>query len=206
MWRPGFDFWVGKIPWRRKWQPTPVFLPGKFHGQRSLAGYSSWGCKESDMTEHACLHGRGSTFWLFLGQYLWYECLELWVRKLGNWALILINRGIFNWTLCSLSLCPIHEIGVLKSLPALMLSGSMLTGSMQLKPALGSSICVTCRDPWMSERILNCLWESLFMAKKGENAHKHRLQGNRNDLKTIRQCLLPQLWSYSIIWITRRRK
>ena len=37
--------------WRRKWQPTPVFLPGESHGQRSLAGYSSWGRKESDMTE-----------------------------------------------------------------------------------------------------------------------------------------------------------
>ena len=37
--------WIGKIPWRRKWQPTPLFLPGKFHGQRSLAGYSSWDCK-----------------------------------------------------------------------------------------------------------------------------------------------------------------
>ena len=43
--------WVGKIPWRRKWQPIPVFLPGKFHGLRSLVGYSSWGCKESDTTE-----------------------------------------------------------------------------------------------------------------------------------------------------------
>ena len=37
--RPGFNPWVGKIPWRRKWHPTPVFLPGKFHGRRSLAGY-----------------------------------------------------------------------------------------------------------------------------------------------------------------------
>ena len=41
----------GKIPWRRKWQPTPVFLPGESHGQRSLAGYSPWGRKESDPTE-----------------------------------------------------------------------------------------------------------------------------------------------------------
>ena len=49
--RCGFDPWVGKIPWRRKWQPTPVFLPGESHGQRSLAGCSPWGCKESDMTE-----------------------------------------------------------------------------------------------------------------------------------------------------------
>ena len=42
---------VGKIPWRRKWQSTPVLLPGKFHGQRSLVGYSPWDCKELDMTE-----------------------------------------------------------------------------------------------------------------------------------------------------------
>ena len=41
----------GKIIRSRKWQPTPVFLPGKFHGQRSLAGHSPWGLKESDMTE-----------------------------------------------------------------------------------------------------------------------------------------------------------
>ena len=40
-----------KIPWRRAWQPTPVFLPGDSHGQRSLVGYSPWGRKESDMTE-----------------------------------------------------------------------------------------------------------------------------------------------------------
>ena len=39
------------IPWSRKWQPTPVLLPGKAHGQRSLAGYSPWGRKELDMTE-----------------------------------------------------------------------------------------------------------------------------------------------------------
>jgi len=40
-----FDLWVGKIPWRRKLQTTPVFLPGKSHGQRSLVGYSPWGHK-----------------------------------------------------------------------------------------------------------------------------------------------------------------
>ena len=49
--RPGFDPWVRKISWRRTWQPTPVFLPGEFHGHRSLTGYSPWVCKESDMTE-----------------------------------------------------------------------------------------------------------------------------------------------------------
>ena len=42
----------GRFPWRRQWQPTPVFLPGEAHRQRSLAGYSLWGHKESDTTEH----------------------------------------------------------------------------------------------------------------------------------------------------------
>jgi len=51
-----FNPWVRKIPWRRAWQPTPVFLPGESHGQRSLVGYSPWGCKElnwTEVTEHA---------------------------------------------------------------------------------------------------------------------------------------------------------
>ena len=47
----GFNPWVGKIPWRRKWQPTPVPLPGKSHGQKILVGYSPWGLKELDTTE-----------------------------------------------------------------------------------------------------------------------------------------------------------
>ena len=49
--RPGFSPWVRKIPWRKELSPTLVFLPGEFHGQRSLAGCSSWDRKESDMTE-----------------------------------------------------------------------------------------------------------------------------------------------------------
>ena len=49
--RPGFNLWVRKIPRGREWQPTAVLLPGEFHGQRSLVGYSPWGPKESDTTE-----------------------------------------------------------------------------------------------------------------------------------------------------------
>ena len=54
--RPGFNPWVRKIPWRKKWQSTPVLLPGKSHGQRSLVGYSPWGPKESDTTERLHFH------------------------------------------------------------------------------------------------------------------------------------------------------
>ena len=56
--RPGFNPWVGKIPWRRKWQPTPAFLPGKSDGWRSLVGYSPQGHKESDTTESLYFVGR----------------------------------------------------------------------------------------------------------------------------------------------------
>ena len=50
--RHRFHSWTRKIAWRRKWQPTPVFLPGESRGQRSLAGYSPWGLKESETTDH----------------------------------------------------------------------------------------------------------------------------------------------------------
>ena len=63
--RPGFDPWVGKIPWRRKWQPTPALLPRKFHERRSLVGYSPLACKESVTTE--VLHFfNGDSIWLRL--------------------------------------------------------------------------------------------------------------------------------------------
>ena len=64
--RRGFNPWVRKVPWRRAWQPTPVFLPGKSHRQRSLMGYSSCSHKESDTTErtrthtHTHTHTKGS--------------------------------------------------------------------------------------------------------------------------------------------------
>ena len=67
--------WVQKIPWSRKWQPISVFLPGKFHGQRSLVGYSPWGRKELDMTGRVCTHTR---CWLyFSSQFL--QLLEAWL-------------------------------------------------------------------------------------------------------------------------------
>ena len=60
--RCALNNWVGKIPWRRKWKSTPVFLPEKFHRQRNLVGYSLWSLKDSDMTEplstrtYTCIH------------------------------------------------------------------------------------------------------------------------------------------------------
>ena len=60
-----FNPWVGKIPWRRQWQPTPVFLPGKSHGQRNLGRYSPWGCRELDTAEHSNMIAMAmATAWL----------------------------------------------------------------------------------------------------------------------------------------------
>ena len=65
----GCDPWVGKIPWRRKWQPTPVFLPEKFHGQRCLVGYSSRSLKELHMTERPSTHTHTHTHTPLSGLY-----------------------------------------------------------------------------------------------------------------------------------------
>ena len=69
--------WVEKIHWRRKWQHTPVFLPGKFHEQRSLVGYSTGGLKESDMMEDAC------------AQYTHIHTHTLTTNGISSWILLL---------------------------------------------------------------------------------------------------------------------
>ena len=60
--RDGFNPWVGKIPWKRKWQSTPVLLSGIFHGQRSLVAFSPWGHKKSDVTDHTHTHTQVNEF------------------------------------------------------------------------------------------------------------------------------------------------
>ena len=63
--KPRLNPWVRKTPWRRKWQLTPVFLPGKSHGWRSLVGYSPWGRRESDSTEWHHFHFSQGEKWKF---------------------------------------------------------------------------------------------------------------------------------------------
>ena len=78
----GFDPWVWKIPWKRIWYLPPVFLPGKFHEQRSLAGYSSWGHNESDMTNtmHAHTHVCVCVF-IYIHIIHIYMGLPWWLRE-----------------------------------------------------------------------------------------------------------------------------
>ena len=82
--RHRFSPWVGKIPWSRKWQPTPVFLPRESHGQRSMVGYNPWGHKESDTTDHiGILSGD-----ILQRRLSVYRCLDE-----MNWGLCQIPRG-----------------------------------------------------------------------------------------------------------------
>ena len=124
--RGGFDPWFRKIPWRRAWQPTPVFLPGESHGQRSLVGYSPWGCTESDMTKvtkHAPTNKskakRGDTvkwvcgigFWRFLdwtfnselnSQSSWIPCWTSLLEQIGSISSLIHQSECFSSIFISL--------------------------------------------------------------------------------------------------------
>ena len=92
--RPRFDPCVRKIPWRREWQPTPLFLPGQFHGQRSLVGYSAWGRKVLDMTE-----------WLntFTLSYIIGRCLNFVLLKIYSQDRMLgaCRNILYSFEMCS---------------------------------------------------------------------------------------------------------
>ena len=74
------DLAVVVADWSRKWQPTPVILPGKFHGRRSLIGYSPWGCKESDRTERLYFHFHSAYTLNKQGDniQLWHTLFPIW--------------------------------------------------------------------------------------------------------------------------------
>ena len=85
--RPLFDPWVGKVPWRIKWQPTPVLLPRKSHGLRSMVGYSPWGRKESDMTER--LHFTNQSHRRLISSESAYNFVSPTASKAGIWEAFL---------------------------------------------------------------------------------------------------------------------
>ena len=104
---PGFDPWVRKITWRRKWQPTPVLLPGKSHGGKNLVGYSPWGHKELDMTEwlhfhfhpHPKLIKLTAVFQITLPfKNNRINFLEHWVKIIITLDLLTLSRNeLFSW-------------------------------------------------------------------------------------------------------------
>ena len=102
----------GRSPCSRKRQPTPVFLPGESHGQRSLAGYNPWGCKKLDMTEYSLTHLRNpihvaSFWWCFLGSSV--------VFPYSVWHTFLFSRSSSDFT--------IHPFKAIVSLTILLAPG-----------------------------------------------------------------------------------
>ena len=102
----GLNPWVRKIPWRREWQSTPVFLPGKSHRQRSLAGYSPWGRKKSDTTKRLThLLSTGCDQWLCWGKS-WMDLEECKLKTRSSTGLSCPNAALRegrcylcrNWT------------------------------------------------------------------------------------------------------------
>ena len=86
--RCGFNPWLGKISWRRAWQPTPVFLPAESHGQRSLAGYSPWGHTESGMTkatQHTYVfHCAQKSAQNISSQQIYIGCMNIYFTRFGG--------------------------------------------------------------------------------------------------------------------------
>ena len=92
--------WIRKIPWSRKWQPTPVFLSEKSHEQRRVAGCSPWGCKELDATEWLCISTSAMTddveYLLRCSSHLLSVYLLWWI--ICSYLLLIFILGFFNWT------------------------------------------------------------------------------------------------------------
>ena len=162
--RPRFDPWVRKILWRRTWQPTPVFLLGKSHRWRRLAGYSPWGCKVSDTTE-------------------WFLSFSSLFLKVENWKEMPIDRGIrmvdFQLLFKELGRSPVHTDNKQKTEQIEKINNPFCIhnrGSTQSKPKPSrlrrqtgrhGALCLTRVDTQGQEvhrdpapgRSLNCTWQ-----------------------------------------------
>ena len=100
----GFDLWLGKIPWSRKWQPTPIFLSGDSHGQRNLVGFCLQGCKESDMNEHMCTHTHTHSVCYIMYTYMQY-CLSVLQNEDNFHHTVLIRTILANKMSTTVSSC-----------------------------------------------------------------------------------------------------
>ena len=102
MWVTRFNPWVRKIPWRREWLLIQVFLPGEVHGQRFLAGYSPWGCKESDTTEVRYMNGKRKkrSDYKRLSLSWWSAWTRFWDSRTRQWhnQVCILKRS--HWLRC----------------------------------------------------------------------------------------------------------
>ena len=143
--RPRFDPWVRKIPWRRKWLPTPVFLPGEFHGQRSLVGYSPWSRKELDTTEQLTLS-------LFIRIHIQFSSVQ---------SLSRVRLFATSWTAAcqaALSITNSRNLPKLMSIESVMPSSHLILCRPLLLPSIFPSIRV-----FSDESALHIRWPKYWV-------------------------------------------
>ena len=139
--------WVGKIPWRRRWHPTPIFLPGKFHGGRSLPGYSPWGHKELDTTKW--LNNNSKEYIRFVMKIKWADVWEaIKVPSILATVVVVLLPICHNITCSSshqwpISPSPSCALQLASPLPSYMLPlGALLCSGMSASPSRQADI------PW----------------------------------------------------------
>ena len=159
--RPGFNPWIRKIPWRREWQPTPVFLPGESHGHSSLAGDSPWCCKELDMTEQLTI----VCFLMFTAALL--TIVKIWKQPDGHQQISSVQSlsrvQLFEipWTIAcqaSLSITNSWSPPKLMSIESVMPSNHLfLCPPLPLLPSIFPSIRV-----FSNESVLRVRWPNYW--------------------------------------------
>ena len=148
-----FNPWVRKIPWKRKSQPIPVFLPREFHGQRSLAGYSPWGHKESDTTEatkHSTEHKGCPVMFLLLCLTLLSMTISRSIPLVANGIISLFNAWIISivyintyHTLLSITLVS-GLLGCFHVLAIVIMLQWILEWMYPFRPCFSPDICPEC--------------------------------------------------------------
>ena len=206
--------WVRKIPWRRKWQPTPVFLPGESHGQRSLVGYSPQGQKKvrQDWNDWACAHSQEEF------KHLYFEWLSPLVKSQTD---CFISRCVsfresvtHKWRHCPLwtsvvSLSWIWEISAAQNLPFPSRADSLTL------PWQEEVYCLTlAHQPWILPRVPNWITPMVYLTMCTWTCNRHhKLHGNRKWIFDF--CISPNLfqssWSVpgtilSLDWRTKNTK
>ena len=127
--RRGFNPWVRKMPWRNKWQPTPVFLPGKSHGQRSLVGYSPWGWKRVRhdwASEYIYYVYTLSSLSIYSSVYIYIQLTDFWTVTWSIYLWIFQNKVLWLkkllWIIFSCDSCRLCQAGDCEQMPGLSLT------------------------------------------------------------------------------------
>ena len=145
--RRGFNPWARKISWSRQWQPTPVFLPGKFHGQRSLTGFGPWSCRVGPdwATEHTCTQGGDSQIKVPVkvkGTYSEILTANVWVITLCSSSRLNLYVDHFIQSIWQLYISyyhNLHSFFFFKSLSHVRLFVTQWTIACQAPPSMGFS-------------------------------------------------------------------